>query len=935
MPAGIRIRLACAATLVALVGGIVVAAQPASAAPPAPYWTSAKATIATITLNWGISDPSGVTKFQYQQKEGGGSFGAWTDVPNSGNGTRSFKKTGLTPGTSYTFKLRAVAGATPGAASGTWSKTTEYVPSPAFLSNQFVSTSASITLKWKSDSSNEITKWELRYKLNSAGSFGNWANVGGAATRTHTVSGLTADTEYDFELRAVVGSTPGSAQAYTASTTAAGGTPTPTPTPRVTTAPPAPAWSALQATIATITLNWSISDPSGVTKYQYQQKASGGSWSAWTDIPDSNAGTTSFTRTGLTPGTSYQFKLRAVAGATPGAASNARSSSTDYVPSPAFLHDQFVRTQTSITLKWSAASSNEITRWEVRYKLSSAGSFGKWANVGGATTRTHTVTDLSPNTEYDFELRALVGSASSAVRQYTTSTTAAGRTPTPTPIPTPTPTPTPAPRVTVTAPPAPHLGNFQATIATITLNWSISDSAGVTKYQYQQKAGGGSWSAWTDIPDSNAGTSSFTRTGLTPGTSYRFKLRAVAGATPGTASMERSISTEHVPSGAWLYDEFVRTGASITLKWKSDSSNEIAKWELRYKLSSAGSYGKWTNVGDATTRTHTVSGLTADTQYDFELRALVGSTPGRVQRYTTSTTAAAQQSPTNTLKVVRDSDPSVIMGSGQVESVSVAEGDSENTSLSFRLTLDQTPSHDVRVQATVWAPRDANVRGRSGAGRERDFHYLQRHITFAAGATGQALSKLLTVEIIGDTRDEDDETFEVRVNNLHSGDARVRLHGGGKRIAFNVVISDDDEPNAEQVSATPIIVSVTDQAAAEGDAGVSFMEFPVTLSGSPSHDVRLQVTAWAKGKDTVRGSRKGPGRDFGYLRRHITFEAGASGAALTQTIRVRIFGDQVAEPDETFEVRVNNLLTQDKRVQMGVDGRTRVTATGTIRNDDE
>ncbi len=619
MPAGIRNRLAWAATLVALVGGLVVAAQPASAAPPAPYWASTQATIATITLNWSISDSTGVTKFQYQQKASGGSWSAWTDILGSGAGTTSFTKTGLTPGTSYQFKLRAVAGITPGATSTTRSKSTDYVPSAALLRSQIVKTSTSITLKWRSDSSNEITKWEVRYKLSSAGSYGSWTNVGGAATRTHTVSGLTAGADYTFQLRAVVGSTPGSAQTYTASTTAAGGTPT--PTPRVTTTPPAPAWSSSQATSTTITLNWSIGSNAGVTRYQYQQKTGSGSWSAWTNMPGSGAGTTSFTRTGLTPATSYSFKLRAVAGSAMGTASTHQTTTTAEVPSPAFLPNQFVSTSASITLKWNSASNNEITKWEVRYKLSSAGSYGSWTNVGGAATRTHRASGLTGGKEYDFQLRAVVGSTAGSSQTIQAAT----------------------------LPPAPTWVSSPATATTITLNWSIGGDTGVTKYQYQQKAGGSSWSVWSDIPGSGAGSTSFSRTGLTPATSYSFRLRAVAeGDAAGAASASRTQATNGVPAPSWLQSQFVSTQTSITLKWSSPSNNEITRWEVRYKLSSAGSYGNWTNAGGAATRTHRVSGLTAGTQYAFQLRAVIGSTPGSAQTTQTSTSTAAGQTPTVT-----------------------------------------------------------------------------------------------------------------------------------------------------------------------------------------------------------------------------------------------------------------------------------------------
>ena len=47
-------------------------------------------------------------------------------------------------------------------------------------------------------------------------------------------------------------------------------------------------------------------------EYQYREAPPGAGWSAWTTVPNSTRVTTSFTKTGLTNGKEYHFKLRAV-----------------------------------------------------------------------------------------------------------------------------------------------------------------------------------------------------------------------------------------------------------------------------------------------------------------------------------------------------------------------------------------------------------------------------------------------------------------------------------------------------------------------------------------------------------------------------------------------------------------------------------------------
>ena len=78
--------------------------------------------------------------------------------------------------------------------------------------------------------------------------------------------------------------------------------------------PPGPAPSDLTATAGDgqVTLKWSDPSDSTITKYQYSQRVGYAYWLEWTDMPDSSAGTTTYTVTGLTNGTAYTFELRAV-----------------------------------------------------------------------------------------------------------------------------------------------------------------------------------------------------------------------------------------------------------------------------------------------------------------------------------------------------------------------------------------------------------------------------------------------------------------------------------------------------------------------------------------------------------------------------------------------------------------------------------------------
>ena len=66
----------------------------------------------------------------------------------------------------------------------------------------------------------------------------------------------------------------------------------------------------------------------------------------------------------------------------------------------------------------------------------------------------------------------------------------------------------------------------------VTLRWSTPNDNGspIIHYEYRQRVDedNASWDPdWTQIPDSDAQTTSYTRDNLTNGTTYRFRVRAV------------------------------------------------------------------------------------------------------------------------------------------------------------------------------------------------------------------------------------------------------------------------------------------------------------------------------------------------------------------------------------------------------------------------
>ncbi len=114
-------------------------------------------------------------------------------------------------------------------------------------------------------------------------------------------------------------------------------------------APPAkPTGLAAAAGDGSVTLSWTDPDNPTITKWQYRQKAGGGAWGAWTDI--AGADITSHELSGLENGTAYQFEVRAVNGAGPGAGPDAPVTATPRPPSYIPRRGRATVTPTALTV---------------------------------------------------------------------------------------------------------------------------------------------------------------------------------------------------------------------------------------------------------------------------------------------------------------------------------------------------------------------------------------------------------------------------------------------------------------------------------------------------------------------------------------------------------------------------------------------------------
>ncbi len=196
---------------------IVRATPVAAPAAPTGFAAAAGPGGGQVTLSWSDPSNSDIAKYQHRRKlSSAGAWGSWTDFAGgttaaSTGGTVA----GLTNGAAYDFQVRATAapgGTVLGAASATVTATPSAPPAKPAGFTATGQPDNNVALSWTRPSNNAITKWQYRRKLSSASTWGEWRDIPGDPRGTvYTVGDLIIGTAYDFQVRALVGTVAGPA----------------------------------------------------------------------------------------------------------------------------------------------------------------------------------------------------------------------------------------------------------------------------------------------------------------------------------------------------------------------------------------------------------------------------------------------------------------------------------------------------------------------------------------------------------------------------------------------------------------------------------------------------------------------------------------------------------------------------------------------------
>ncbi len=398
--------------------------------------------------------------------------------------------------------------------------------------------STQINLSWVDNAGNETG-----YKIERRTGAGAWTQIATPAANATTYSdaGLAAGTTYEYRVRAT-GAGGDSAYSNVASATTAS----------AVIAPAAPSGLvSTNLTTTSVTLTWT-DNANNETGYRVERRVGTGAFQTLPNTLSANA--TTFTDSTLTPGTSYEFRVRAFNSAGDSAASNAVGVTTpsgNTTPiAPASLA-AVVNAGPQVALTWEDRSSNE-THFVIQRRYAA----WIWGDVGAAPANATSFLDTTSigNVTYEYRVIAVNALGSSDYSNGVLVNTAqTGPTPPATP------------------------GNLTAVAASSTrINLTWNDLAsGETGYKIERRIAGGTWA---EITIAAANATSYADLTVTAGNTYEYRVRATTGSLDGGYSNSATVTTPGgstgIPNTPTGLTAAVTTRPNVQLAWTDTSNNE-------------------------------------------------------------------------------------------------------------------------------------------------------------------------------------------------------------------------------------------------------------------------------------------------------------------------------------------------------------------------
>jgi hypothetical protein len=604
-----------------------VVVQPTSSSaltvPGSPTGVSATPVSPTqVNLSWSAPSNNGgspITGYKIEAKSGSGTFSNL--VSNTGTTITTYSHTGLTTGTTYTYRISAInnigTSVTSAEASAIpTSSSTSGAPSAPTGLVATASSGTQVNLSWSAPSNNggfPITGYKIEYKVGSS-SYANMVSNTGTTTTAYSHTGLTSGQLYVYRVSAI-----NSVGTSTASNEASS-----TPTQSSASSVPGSVTnlSATSASPTQINLSWGAPSNNGgaaITGYKIESKKGAGAFEVL--VANSQSTSTSFSHTGLTTGTQYYYRVSAINSVGTGTQSEVsatpKETTTPTVTATAI-------SPTTITLTWVAPSQTykqSITGYKIEQKVAQDSYVVIQDNVG--TVNTYTITGLTTGKTYTYVVSAyftLGASPRSADATATPLSTSNAVPPTQT--------------STTTVNPPTNLSATPVSPTQINLSWSApSTSSTIVGYKIEVKKGPAQFETLT--PSTQNSTTKYSHTNLVTGTTHVYRIYTITSsgtslasaevsATPTTSTIVTpppSIPVNTKPPTPPTLSANLASPTQINLYWSTPpitGGAEITGYKIEYKIGQD-SYRTLTSKTTTTTYSHT--GLLANT-YSYRIYAI-------------------------------------------------------------------------------------------------------------------------------------------------------------------------------------------------------------------------------------------------------------------------------------------------------------------------
>jgi hypothetical protein len=491
------------------------AARPPSP-PSAPTGLTPSAPTAfQIDMYWNSSTYDTTDTFEVQYRVG--TSATWLPATTQAANTHGYQHVGLTPLTTYTYRVRECRAASlcsaysvEASATTRSAATPPTAPSTLTALTSAVDSTGEIDLAWQDNSTNETT-FEVEKVTGSLGQ--SWALLATlpANTTTWRHVGLVPTEGHTYRVRACL-ATACSAYSNEASARTAARPPSP---------PPAPSGLAASApTSDEIDVSWrsngsNVTTTPNTSELQYRI----GTSTTWLSAVTQPVGNNSYQHVGLTPLTTYTYRVRECITATLCSAYSAEVAATTRSAAtpptaPSGLTAMAVSTS-EIDLAWQDNSTTETT-FEIQTIVGLSGQTWALLATVPANTTTWQHTGLQPQSGHYYRVRACLDTACSA---YTPMASAN------------------VPPLTPSAP----TGLSVAVASPTQINLTWQDNSGTennSKLEYRVGAST-TWNVIVLPRDSH----SYQHTGLTPSTTYTYRLRACVDTTCSAYTPEASAAT--------------------------------------------------------------------------------------------------------------------------------------------------------------------------------------------------------------------------------------------------------------------------------------------------------------------------------------------------------------------------------------------------------